>query len=120
MTGPEHYAEAERRLLMGWEEESTPERSAYLVAEAQVHATLALAAATAMGAVDAADISTADLDAWREVSATRRIQQVQYDDEPSVGDVMPASELHELDRADEFALDAAADAEFATDTEGQR
>lgn len=48
MTGPEHYTEAQRRLLMAWEEDSTPERSTQLVAEAQVHATLALAAATAL------------------------------------------------------------------------
>jgi len=47
LTGPEHYREAERRLLMGWEDDSAPERSAYLVAEAQVHATLALVAALA-------------------------------------------------------------------------
>lgn len=37
----DHRAEAERRLLMAWEEDSTPERNAHLVAEAQVHATLA-------------------------------------------------------------------------------
>jgi hypothetical protein len=48
MTGPEHYREAERRLLMAWEENRTLEDTAHLVAEAQVHATLALAAATAL------------------------------------------------------------------------
>lgn len=37
----DHRAEAEKRLLMAWEEDSTPERNAHLVAEAQVHATLA-------------------------------------------------------------------------------
>lgn len=37
----DHRAEAERRLLMAWEEDSTPERNAHLLAEAQVHATLA-------------------------------------------------------------------------------
>lgn len=37
----DHRVEAERRLLMAWEEDSTPERNAHLVAEAQVHATLA-------------------------------------------------------------------------------
>jgi hypothetical protein len=46
-----HRAEAERRLLMAWEEDSTPERNAHLVAEAQVHATLA---AGETAAVDAA------------------------------------------------------------------
>jgi hypothetical protein len=47
-TGPDHYREAERRLLMAWEENRTLEDTAHLVAEAQVHATLALAAATAL------------------------------------------------------------------------
>lgn len=37
----DHRAEAERRLLMAWEEDSTPERNKHLLAEAQVHATLA-------------------------------------------------------------------------------
>jgi hypothetical protein len=48
MTGPEHYREAEHRLLMAWEEDRVPEDVAHLVAEAQVHAILALAAATAL------------------------------------------------------------------------
>jgi hypothetical protein len=43
----DHRAEAERRLLMAWEEDSTPERNAHLVAEAQVHATLAAGQTTA-------------------------------------------------------------------------
>jgi DNA-binding XRE family transcriptional regulator len=47
MNGPEHYREAERRLLMAWEEDRVPEDVAHLVAEAQVHATLAQVAATA-------------------------------------------------------------------------
>ncbi|NUQ95177.1 MAG: hypothetical protein HOY79_00990 [Streptomyces sp.] len=37
----DHRAEAESRLLMAWEEDRTPENVAHLVAEAQVHATLA-------------------------------------------------------------------------------
>lgn len=37
----DHRAEAERRLLMAWEDDSTPERNTHLLAEAQVHATLA-------------------------------------------------------------------------------
>lgn len=48
MDGPFHYREAERRLLMAWEEGRDPADSAHLVAEAQVHATLALAAVTAV------------------------------------------------------------------------
>lgn len=46
-----HRAEAERRLLMAWEEDSTPERNAHLVAEAQVHATLAAGETAAADAV---------------------------------------------------------------------
>ena len=71
MTGPQHYAEAERRLLMAWEEDSTPERSTQLVAEAQVHATLAVAAATATQtsvAAFGADINHRDVDAWDDVT----------------------------------------------------
>lgn len=37
----DHRAEAESRLLMAWEEDRAPEDVAHLVAEAQVHATLA-------------------------------------------------------------------------------
>ncbi|BBB01017.1 hypothetical protein RVR_8248 [Actinacidiphila reveromycinica] len=72
MNGPDHYREAERRLLMAWEDDSTPERSMQLVAEAQVHATLALAAATAtQTSVSAfsADINSRDVDAWDDAIA---------------------------------------------------
>jgi len=41
-----HFAEAKRMYEMSWEDDRTEEESAYLVARAQVHATLALAAAT--------------------------------------------------------------------------
>lgn len=42
-------------------------------------------------------------------AAERQLSPVE--DEPSIDEVMSASEQHELDQADEFALDAAADAE---------
>ncbi|MFD5266725.1 hypothetical protein [Streptomyces sp. NPDC058335] len=74
MTGPEHYLEAERRLLMGWEDDSSPERSAYLVAEAQVHATLALAAASAMHAtVDGTELGPGEdeFQAWYDAAGVR-------------------------------------------------
>jgi len=45
VTGPEHYAEAERLLEQAFEPENAPAMTTIL--EAQVHATLALAAATA-------------------------------------------------------------------------
>jgi hypothetical protein len=63
VTGPEHYRHAEQRLLMAWEEDRAPEDVAHLVAEAQVHATLALAAATAAQAT-AAGMTRADQKAW--------------------------------------------------------
>ena len=49
MTGPEHYREAERLLRHA----ETPHADAALtLADAQVHATLALAAATAAAGID--------------------------------------------------------------------
>jgi hypothetical protein len=64
MTGSEHYAEAERlvakaRSLGGDTYNSVQVRPQVILAEAQVHATLALAAATAHH----------DADAWRSVLA---------------------------------------------------
>jgi hypothetical protein len=62
MTGPEHYLEAERLLdsLYGVERGSLP-GEASIAAEAQVHATLALAAATALSGLYER--------AWRDVAA---------------------------------------------------
>ena len=68
MTGPEHYAEAERLLALAdrhtrgvtYDQEWTLTLTA-----AQVHATLALAAATAV------DTTGPDGRAWADVAATR-------------------------------------------------
>jgi hypothetical protein len=52
MTGPEHYKEAERLIALAGEMVNGPHlQHAAWVAEAQVHATLALVAATARPAV---------------------------------------------------------------------
>ena len=51
MTGPDHYREAERLLA----EARYPEEHAGLLAEGQVHATLALTAATALPYVTEVD-----------------------------------------------------------------
>ena len=74
MTGPEHYAEAEASLEMGNHVHvngGDPGRAALYFAEAQVHATLALAAATAYRATEAnaqsprgAQIAWHDVEAW--------------------------------------------------------
>lgn len=66
-TGPEHYREAERLLR----DEYRTDRS---VTEAQVHATLALAAATAMGAAvedDIAGLTVEERDAWYKAAGTK-------------------------------------------------
>jgi hypothetical protein len=74
MTGPEHYREAERLLA---ETERTPEDSvrsvATVAAQAQVHATLALAAATAMAGEHAHPYSAwPDGVAWYHAAGTKR------------------------------------------------
>ena len=65
MTGPEHYLKAEDLLgiLAGKERGTFPEEDR-VVAEAQVHATLALVAATALGT------SGTEAQAWAEVAGT--------------------------------------------------
>lgn len=77
MTGPEHYREAER-LLRNVDAASAseigdhPDVVALAIAEAQVHATLALAAATAYPAVKDREPSGAvaeDAAAWAAVTA---------------------------------------------------
>ena len=68
MTGPEHYAEAERLLAVADRHTSGvtygPEWTLVLTA-AHVHATLALAAATAVGTAGP------DRTAWADIAATR-------------------------------------------------
>jgi hypothetical protein len=68
MTGPEHYDQAELRLAEGErlkKDKGNPEEIRTSLAIAQTHATLALAAATAMG-------SEGQLAAkWREVAGVK-------------------------------------------------
>jgi hypothetical protein len=77
-TGPDHYREAERLLAVASQSTETtfeghnPEADR-TIAEAQVHATLALTAATAMQApVDdcAAGMTVEDWDAWHKAAGT--------------------------------------------------
>jgi hypothetical protein len=78
VTGPEHYRQAEQllaavnRRIAGDDRSEyvqTASRRAELRAEAQVHATLALAAATATGT---SDHPAADWDEWRPVVSNWR------------------------------------------------
>lgn len=70
MTGAEHYVEAERKLLMAREDDRDGEESAWLIAEAQVHATLAHAAATALGD------GVLNYNAWSAVAGVRTSKEV--------------------------------------------
>lgn len=73
MTGPEHYRAAERLAdrahYFTYGDGADPETGAALAAEAQVHATLALAAAVALGE-GFHGMHTRDAHAWRQVAAT--------------------------------------------------
>lgn len=73
MTGPEHYKEAERLATASQGQELAS--AAVTLAEAQVHATLALAAATALGLQDGESdraMLDEDANAWHEVCGVTR------------------------------------------------
>lgn len=63
MTGPEHYQAAEELLDVAAKTANGDALERYAVAAAQVHATLALAAATAMDGADPQGV------AWLEVTS---------------------------------------------------
>jgi hypothetical protein len=68
MTGPEHYAEAERLLALAdrhGKGVTYGQEWALTLTAAQIHATLAVAAATAVGTAGP------DRQAWADVAATR-------------------------------------------------
>jgi hypothetical protein len=62
VTGPEHYLEAERLLAS-----ITSQNDSVFAAKAQVHATLALAAATAMAGYDESGMCVEDFRDWDKV-----------------------------------------------------
>ena len=71
MTGPEHYREAERLLTESQTitrpNDEGPCEADRMIAEAQAHATLALAAATALGATGSG-MDLADYKAWDQAA----------------------------------------------------
>jgi len=78
MNGPDHYREAERTLALARlataQQANATEPSevvTMMLAAAQVHATLALAAATALNAPLHDNTSTPDELAWHEVSGVK-------------------------------------------------
>jgi len=68
MTGSDHYKEAERFLgiVINGELLHTPDMRLRLATVAQVHATLALAAATALGNTDG--MLSEDANAWQDTA----------------------------------------------------
>jgi hypothetical protein len=72
MTGAWHYTEAERlvRYANGIPDGFPGDEFAQTMAQAQVHATLALAAATALRVTSPEGMNSADKQAWREAAAT--------------------------------------------------
>lgn len=71
MTGPEHYREAERLLEEACDPADHGVGALHAhIGLAQVHATLALAAATAVADCGARDgMDAADFEAWRQVAS---------------------------------------------------
>jgi hypothetical protein len=70
MTGPEHYQEAERDIDRANNESVADGFAQFYITRAQVHATLALASATASTKFPAAYVPSpepVDLEAWRAV-----------------------------------------------------
>jgi hypothetical protein len=74
MTGPEHYAEAELQIEVAAREleDGEPKAAELSLGFAQVHATLALAAATALGTEQYGPDSTA----WHGAAATTHTKPV--------------------------------------------
>jgi len=100
-TGPEHYREAEDWMTVA--DNAVGKSSEHVVmaaAMAQAHATLALAAATALGSTG---VGGSDIEAWAALIC-------EPDHDPYEGmtnaDVMSASERFEHDQACEAKLDA--------------
>lgn len=115
-TGPEHYREAERMYLMSWENDREPENVTQLLACAQVHATLAQAAATALAATNG--MPGCDSADWFKVVTCATGEEVDnydpaevdqyYDPADAAETAMSATERFEHDQADEAKLDAEA------------
>lgn len=74
MGGPEHYRRAEALLDQAHGADNSEGYADYLVAKAQVHATLALAAATAQPIVDRYVESDDDSRAWSEATAPSAVR----------------------------------------------
>lgn len=115
MTGPEHYRKAEElaKTAARWPESSD---ALALIGLAQVHATLALTAATAMSApVDGAEEGMAghEAHAWYQIAGVMPSSH----DEMTTDEMFTGEELREMDRDTEYRLDAEDDARNAAAVE---
>ncbi|MEW2250423.1 hypothetical protein AB0907_24150 [Streptomyces sp. NPDC006975] len=83
-TGPQHYREAERLASMAhrftYGDGADPTVGAALAAEAQAHATLALAAATALSTPDRSSPPRISRYAWEEWQQAAGVQPPEGDD----------------------------------------
>jgi hypothetical protein len=68
MTGPEHYQQAEQFLARADDAEGGGDWERYYLAAAQVHATLAQAAATAVAGYSDDGMTADEWDAWNAVA----------------------------------------------------
>jgi hypothetical protein len=85
-TGPEHYKEAEAIMLAVVGEVIPAPQMMYLVATAQVHATLALAAAAGIaGQADGPHYK--DSEAWETVASVTKLDQDSSDESTGASDV---------------------------------
>jgi len=91
-TGPEHYREAERldAAAAAAFKAVRPETATFMAHRAQVHATLAQAAATAMST----DMGEIDFEAWDAVCG---VQEDEHDEDQEVDDLAEADAWNEAD-----------------------
>lgn len=77
MTGTEHYRKAEM-LLRSDPDPDSGEDMAALLARAQVHATLALAAASALSNITEGGLPSADRTEWIAAASEHPVQQKRF------------------------------------------
>jgi hypothetical protein len=97
MTGPEHWCEADQILLgdsdpcsYGCPHSGCPHETA-MIARAQVHATLALAAATALRGTGGRGLPPVDFAEWARAAAVQPARSY-YDQDPEPEDCDPGPE----------------------------
>lgn len=122
MTGPDHYLQAEHDLGRAAEGPGGSAVERYFLAAAQVHATLALAAALAMQApVDGSEpgMGVDEYRAWYSAAGVR-VAPYAPDEPMTDADLYTADELAEMDQDAEYRMDAADEARDAEEAGADR